>query len=76
MVTGTNMFSRSIGSAVGVALFGAIANAVLDASGHVDQSATAVNSASHNVFVAIVVICAVMVLASLLLPLRRNQVVV
>ncbi|HEY0487551.1 MAG TPA: MDR family MFS transporter [Mycobacteriales bacterium] len=29
MVTGTNMFSRSVGSAVGVAVFGAIANATL-----------------------------------------------
>jgi EmrB/QacA subfamily drug resistance transporter len=31
VVTGVNMFSRSIGSAVGVALFGAIANAALGA---------------------------------------------
>ncbi|MFG2041157.1 MDR family MFS transporter [Dactylosporangium sp. NPDC048998] len=30
VVTGTNMFSRSIGSAVGAAAFGAIANATLD----------------------------------------------
>jgi MFS family permease len=29
VVTGTNMFSRSVGSAVGVAIFGAIANATL-----------------------------------------------
>jgi EmrB/QacA subfamily drug resistance transporter len=29
VVTGTNMFSRSIGSAVGVAIFGAIANATM-----------------------------------------------
>ncbi|WP_090482609.1 MDR family MFS transporter [Nakamurella panacisegetis] len=76
VVTGTNMFSRSIGSAVGVALFGALANSVLNASGHPDQSAAAVNVASHHVFVAIVVACAVMVLASVLLPARRNQVVV
>jgi hypothetical protein len=30
VVTGTNMFSRSIGSAVGAAVFGAIANTTLD----------------------------------------------
>ena len=30
VVTGTNMFFRSIGSAVGVAVFGAIANTTLD----------------------------------------------
>jgi hypothetical protein len=29
VVTGTNMFSRSIGSAVGAAVFGAVANATL-----------------------------------------------
>ena len=33
VVTGANLFARSIGSAVGVAVFGAIANAVLDPSG-------------------------------------------
>jgi hypothetical protein len=31
VVTGTNMFGRSVGSAVGVAVFGAIANASLAA---------------------------------------------
>ena len=29
VVTGTNMFARSVGSAVGVAVFGAIANAAV-----------------------------------------------
>jgi hypothetical protein len=29
VVTGTNMFCRSVGSAIGVAIFGAIANATL-----------------------------------------------
>ena len=33
VVTGTNMFMRSVGSAVGVAIFGAIANAVIASSG-------------------------------------------
>ncbi|QNK83824.1 MDR family MFS transporter [Nakamurella sp. PAMC28650] len=76
VVTGTNMFSRSIGSAVGVALFGAIANAVLNASGSPDQSATAINTASHHVFIAVVVICAAMAAAALMLPRRSEQVVV
>jgi hypothetical protein len=48
VVTGTNMFARSVGSAVGVAIFGAIANASLTrqfqhppagASGRLPQSA-------------------------------------
>jgi EmrB/QacA subfamily drug resistance transporter len=76
VVTGTNMFSRSIGSAVGVALFGAIANAVLNASGSPDQSAAAINTASHHVFIAVVVICAAMAAAALMLPRRSEQVVV
>jgi EmrB/QacA subfamily drug resistance transporter len=76
VVTGTNMFSRSIGSAVGVALFGAIANAVLNASGTADQSAAAINSASHHVFIAVAVICAIMFAAALMLPRHRNQIVV
>lgn len=76
VVTGTNMFSRSIGSAVGVALFGAVANAVLDVSGAPDQSAAAINTASHHVFIAVVVICAAMVAAALMLPRHSQQVVV
>ncbi|WP_354528477.1 MDR family MFS transporter [Nakamurella sp. UYEF19] len=76
VVTGTNMFSRSIGSAVGVALFGAIANAVLTSGGRVDESPTAVNIASHHVFIAVVVISVVMVASAGMLPRRRDQVVV
>ena len=34
VVTANNLFSRSIGSAVGVAVFGAIANATLGGSAH------------------------------------------
>ena len=33
VVTGTNLFARSVGSAVGVAVFGAIANAAVAARG-------------------------------------------
>ncbi len=76
LVTGTNMFSRSIGSAVGVALFGAIANAVLNAGGRADESPAAVNIASHHVFLAVVTLSAVMAAAALMLPRRRDQVVV
>jgi len=76
VVTGNIMFSRSIGSAVGVALFGAIANAVIHASGLTGQSAAAIDPASHHVFVAVTVLCAVMAAAALMLPRRRDQVVV
>jgi len=66
VVTATNMFSRSIGSAVGVALFGAIANATLraDAAG----SAPALDRATQHVFLAVAVVAVVMCLAVALLP--------
>jgi len=76
VVTGNIMFSRSIGSAVGVALFGAIANAVIHSSGSSDQSAAAIDPASHHVFVAVTVLCALMSAAALMMPRRRDQVVV
>ncbi len=76
VVTGNNMFSRSIGSAVGVALFGAIANSVINASGTADESAATINPASHEVFVAVTVLCAIMFCAALMLPRLRDQVVV
>ncbi len=72
VVTGTNMFSRSVGSAVGVALFGAIANAVLGAgsgtAGIGGHSGAAIASASHRVFLAVAVLSAAMALAVTLLP--------
>ena len=76
VVTGTNLFSRSIGSAVGVALFGAIANGVISRSGFPDDSAGALTPASHSVFVAVAVLCVAMAAAVLLLPRQRDQVVV
>jgi EmrB/QacA subfamily drug resistance transporter len=76
VVTGTNLFSRSIGSAVGVALFGAIANGVIARSGFPDDTAGSLTPASHAVFVAVAVLCVAMAAAVLLLPRQRDQVVV
>ena len=55
VVTGTNLFARSIGSAVGVAIFGAIANGIIgrDGAGPVAGVApAAIIDASTAVFVA------------------------
>jgi EmrB/QacA subfamily drug resistance transporter len=68
VVTGTNMFSRSIGSAVGVALFGAIANAALGTGR--THSVSALARASHHVFLAIAVVAVLMGLAVALMPRR------
>src|SRR5579875_1126131 len=65
VVTAANMFSRSVGSALGVACFGAIANASLR---HGAASARALALASHHVFVAAAAAAVLMGLAAALLP--------
>jgi len=64
VVTGTNMFARSIGSAVGVAIFGAIANNVLAGS----TTPVAITSASAAVFAAVVVVGAASLVAAWFMP--------
>jgi MFS family permease len=74
VVTGTNMFARSMGSAVGVAVFGAIVNASLGdrIGGHSSTAAgippTALDSALHQVFVAAAVVAALLLVAVALMP--------
>ncbi|MGO4596730.1 MDR family MFS transporter [Terrabacter sp. 2RAF25] len=72
VVTGTNMFMRSVGSAVGVAIFGAIANAVIAAHGG-DVSAPAIRAGSSAVFLAVLVAAAVSIVAGLLMPHTRAE---
>jgi len=55
VVTGANMFLRSMGSAVGVAIFGAIANGVIAGTGLGEQSPVAIHAASTAVFFAVIV---------------------
>jgi MFS family permease len=68
VVTGTNMFFRAMGSAVGVAVFGAIANRTVRTStgGHVDPGALAV--AVHHIFIATLVVAALMLVVSWAMP--------
>ena len=70
MVTGTNMFARSMGSALGIAVFGAIANASLEhrIGGHATHRSQhparrRSHSALHLVFVASAVVAAVLLVA-------------
>lgn len=67
VVTGVNVFARSAGSAVGVAIFGAIANNIINAGKGEHDYATIV-SASTWVFVAVAVLAALMCVASLRMP--------
>ena len=74
VVTGNNLFMRSLGSALGVAIFGAIANATLGnatalQAGHVEAAPLVV--AVHHVFVAVVVLAVAMALIVALMP--RND---
>jgi hypothetical protein len=70
VVTGANMFFRSMGSAVGVAVFGAIANATLGHSTITGGRAPAgpLTTAVHAVFVATLVLAALMLLVVVLMP--------
>lgn len=67
VVTGTNSFSRSIGSAVGVAIFGAVANGIIDRNGG-PSSLTAIELGSRSVFLSVVVVSVLALAAGLLMP--------
>ncbi|MGN6609537.1 MAG: MDR family MFS transporter [Jatrophihabitans sp.] len=70
VVTGANMFFRSMGSAVGVAVFGAIANTTLGHGTVTGGRAPAgpLTHAVHSVFIATVVLAAVMLVVVLCMP--------
>ena len=65
------MFLRSIGSAVGVAVFGAIANAIFHAAG--SQDAPTTTTASVAVFIAVVAAGLLTLLAAVLMPQVRAE---
>ncbi len=75
VVTGTNMFFRSMGSAVGVAIFGAIANATLGASAMRGGRVRAgpLTTAVHHVFLATLGLAVLMLVAVALIPSARRQ---
>ena len=65
MVTGGNIFLRSLGSSLGVAVFGAIANATIG-SGTVDPGR--LSTAVHRIFIGILAVTVVMVALALQMP--------
>ncbi len=72
VITGSNMFMRSMGSAVGVAIFGAVANAVIASHGG-ETSALAIRDGSTAVFLAVLVAGVLSVAAALLMPAARVE---
>ncbi|UKA50491.1 MFS transporter [Arthrobacter sp. FW305-123] len=73
VVTGTNLFARSIGSSIGVAVFGAIANAIYanGPSGGPDPHTT--THASSAVFMAVLVSAVLTVVAVLVMPADKKR---
>jgi EmrB/QacA subfamily drug resistance transporter len=65
VVTGSNMFIRTLGSAVGIAVFGSIANGRL---AHRRHTPGTIYHAVHGVFWALVAVAVLGVAAQLLLP--------
>ncbi|MCW2789164.1 MAG: major facilitator superfamily 1 [Aeromicrobium sp.] len=76
VVTGTNMFGRSVGSALGIAVFGAIANAAVTrrvGADHPDLehlSAAVLAPSIHQVYVGAAVAAVVMIAAVAIIPRR------
>jgi EmrB/QacA subfamily drug resistance transporter len=80
VVTGTNMFARSMGSAVGIAVFGAIANAALAGAGSGGHSSATLDGvdpaqlfdALHRVFLGSAVVAVAMLIGVALMPRKSG----
>jgi MFS family permease len=73
VVTGTNLFARSIGSALGVAVFGAVANAVYAGSPNGETNPHAIVTASAAVFWAVLISATLTVVAVLAMPSKVRE---
>ncbi len=68
VVTGLNLFSRSVGSAIGIAIFGAVANAVFFAAGGDADDPAAIEAAASSVFIALAIAAVLTFAATLAMP--------
>ena len=73
VVTGTNLFARSIGSAIGVAVFGAIANAVYAGTPHGGTDPHTIVAASAAVFLAVMICAVLTVVAVIGMPAHKTR---
>jgi EmrB/QacA subfamily drug resistance transporter len=73
VVTGTNLFGRSIGSAVGVAILGAIANAVFASHSGGEHNPATVITASTVVFIAICIAAVATIAAAIAMPRTTTE---
>jgi MFS family permease len=70
-VTGLNVFARTAGGAIGVAVYGAVSNGVI-ASGGGEQHVPTVIAATGWVFVGIAITAALMLAGAAAMPRRRS----
>lgn len=68
LVTGTNMFARSLGSAVGIAIFGAIANSIFGPGDVHSLGPDVIRSGSAAVFVGVLVVGVASAVAVVAMP--------
>jgi EmrB/QacA subfamily drug resistance transporter len=69
VVTGANMFARSVGSAIGIAVFGAIVNASVSGEGPADHLPAGVLApAIHAVYLGTGIVALVAIAAVMLMP--------
>lgn len=68
VVTGSNMFARSLGSAVGVAVFGALANSIFGPGDVHSLGPTLIKAGSTAVFIGVLVVAVVTAAAVAAMP--------
>ncbi|MFT4030461.1 MAG: MFS transporter [Protaetiibacter sp.] len=68
VVTGANMFARSIGQSIGAAVLGAIANGVIASLGGDEQDPRTMIEASTAVFIGAAVVAALLLVGTLSMP--------
>jgi multidrug resistance protein len=68
VVTGNNMFARSLGSAVGVAIFGAVANSIFGPGDIHSVGPAAIQSGSAAVFTGVLIVAAATAVAVVTMP--------
>jgi EmrB/QacA subfamily drug resistance transporter len=68
VVTGANMFARSIGSAIGAAIFGAVANGIIASNGGNENDPNTVALASTGVFIGVAIVAVLLLVAVIAMP--------
>jgi EmrB/QacA subfamily drug resistance transporter len=68
VVTGTNQFARAIGSAIGVAIFGAIANAIFGSGDAESLPPATIAEGGGAVFLAVAVVAVLTIVAAISMP--------